>query len=193
MRFLGTWAPAMWLTLAGGSCGALGIAAAVTGRPSLACALLVLAGLADLFDGPVARRLHRDLRSEQIGGQLDSLADTISFLALPVALTAALAPGWPVAAALAYVPAGLMRLAVFNLEHVPGRRTHYRGVPVTYAALVIPVVALIAPAALPLALLALAVGFVLDVPVRKPRGAAYLMLGAVAIVVLTLLALRGVR
>jgi len=103
-----------------------------------------------------------------------------------------------------YALAGLIRLAYFNATTMAdaadgdegGRVTHYRGVPVTYAALIIPVTVL-ATSALPIGarewviggvIAALAVLFVLNVPVRKPGGAMYAVFGALAIGVLAALA-----
>ncbi len=69
------------------------------------------------------------------------------------------------------------------------RVRYYRGVPVTYAALVLPVAAL-ATLAVPTGgrpwlfggvLAVMGLLFVLDVPVRKPSGAAYALFGALAI------------
>jgi CDP-diacylglycerol--serine O-phosphatidyltransferase len=191
----------------------LGVAAAVTGiglavhgRTHLALAMLVTAGIADLFDGPFARHLARRFGStEQERAQgiaMDSLADTLSFLALPAAILASLdPPAWAYAVVAGYVLAGLTRLAAFDVEAYArlsttddaAPATHYRGLPTTYAALVLPVVglgtALVAPAAVVWALLvglgALGVAFVANVPVRKPRGAWYAAFAILAVAVFT--------
>ena len=199
---LGSWHPSVALTYAGAVVSALGMTLAVSGNTRGALACLVLAGLADLFDGPVARSMRRDDTQRAFGVQLDSLVDVLSFVAFPVVLLHALTggPWWGLPVLLGYAVAGLARLTFFTLgaaaDDTPLR--HYRGLPVTYAALIFPLAALTRPwlgAAFAPALIALtalvAVLFVLDVPVPKPRGLAYAGFGVLAVGVLTALALVG--
>jgi CDP-diacylglycerol--serine O-phosphatidyltransferase len=154
-----------------------------------------------LFDGVVARRFDRDLAERARGAALDSLADVVSFLALPVAVVAATGlPLWTWAVLCLYLLAGLTRLAFFDAAaHAalrPGAQdrpvSHYRGLPTTYAALAVPLTALVAivwaPNALGWALLGclavLAALFVADRPVPKPRGPWYGVFALVAMAVL---------
>ena len=51
-------------------------------RYSLAC--LVISGVCDMFDGKFARACKRTEEEKAFGIQLDSLADTFCFLAVPV-------------------------------------------------------------------------------------------------------------
>lgn len=199
---IGSWHPSVALTYAGAAASVLGMSLAVSGhlRGSVAC--LVVAGLADLFDGPVARAMSRTDAQRAFGVQVDSLADVFSFVAFPVVLVAALVAQWWVVPVLAlYAVAGLARLTHFTVAAVvgDGSRRHFQGLPVTYAALVLPLAALLRPhvgAAFGPVCTAvtavLAVLFVLDVPVPKPRGAAYAVLGLVAVAIMVALAVVGV-
>ena len=47
---------------------------------------LVLAGICDMFDGKVARMCKRTPEEKEFGVQIDSLADTVSFVMLPVVI-----------------------------------------------------------------------------------------------------------
>ena len=47
---------------------------------------LVLAGVCDMFDGKVARMCKRTEQEKLFGIQLDSLADTVCFICLPVVI-----------------------------------------------------------------------------------------------------------
>jgi CDP-diacylglycerol--serine O-phosphatidyltransferase len=193
------------LTYAGVVSAVLGIWLAQTARIEGALICLVISGLCDLFDGPVARRFARDAVARRFGQEIDSLADMVSFIALPVVVAFGLGVRsiWWVPVLAGYALAGLIRLGYFSAvtladatDAPDGARTlYYRGVPVTYAALVLPVAAL-ATIAVPatagpwlvgatLALLGLL--FVLDVPVRKPRGASYAVFAAVAVALVTAL------
>lgn len=158
---------------------------AVSGRDAEAFALLVAAGLADLFDGWVARRTGH--AGSALGVQLDSVVDMASFGVVPLVLVFAVGGASPgaldVAIGWIYAACAALRLARFNMEAgsrpEPARR--YRGLPVTYAALVFPVVFAIGESfsgvgtggLLGAATLAQAVLFVSPVPVPKPRGLAY--------------------
>lgn len=161
------------------------VGAAVPLRAAFTC--LALAGICDLADGPIARRCKRTDEEKEFGVQLDSLVDSVSFVAFPVVLSASLGPvPWHRAAVLAiFAVCGIARLGYFNLmaKANPGGEplSHYRGLPVTYAALAVPVLGA-ALWALPLqgfaaalegALAVLAVLEIADIPIPKPRGAAY--------------------
>ena len=51
---------------------------------------LVLAGICDMFDGKVARKCKRTEEEKELGIQLDSLADTVNFVVLPVVIMSSL-------------------------------------------------------------------------------------------------------
>ena len=200
---IGSWHPSVVLTYAGAATSALGMSLALDGHLSGAVACLVVAGLADLFDGPVARAMSRTAAQRAFGVQVDSLADVLSFVAFPVVLVAALVGHWWVVPVLAlYTVAGLARLTHFTVAAAgagAGPRRHFQGLPVTYAALVLPLAALLRPQlgavfgpVITVVAALLAVLFVLDVPVPKPRGLAYVALGLLAVAILVALAVVGV-
>lgn len=193
------------ITYTGVATAVLGMWLAQTARIEGALICLVIAGLCDLFDGPVARRVARDDDARRFGQEIDSLADMVSFIALPVVIAfgMGLRSIWWVPLLAGYALAGVVRLGYFNAvtrtdptdprDGAPIR--YYRGVPVTYAALVLPVAALatmaLSATARPwlfgavLALMGLL--FVLDVPVRKPSGASYAVFAAVAVAIVATL------
>lgn len=199
---IGSWHPSVALTYVGAATSALGMSLAISGHLRGAVACLVVAGLADLFDGPVARAMSRTDAQRAFGVQVDSLADVFSFVAFPVVLVAALVGEWWVVPVLAlYTVTGLARLTHFTVavavDDTP--RRHFHGLPVTYSALVLPLTALLRPHLgatfgpfITVVTAVLAVLFVLDVPVPKPRGVAYAALGLLAVAIMVALAVVGV-
>ncbi|AHF00337.1 hypothetical protein THITH_17375 [Thioalkalivibrio paradoxus ARh 1] len=171
---------------------AAAIALAAAGRIELALVGLMFAGLADLFDGVVARRLRRNDYAREFGVQLDTVGDVVSFIVTPVVIALhAVPPSLPGIAAIGvFMVAGVVRLAHFNTlsvraEHPSGQ---HRGLPVTYTALLFPLLFLL-QAALPAAqfaqLLAFAFGllallFVVDIPVPRPGRVFYVLLPLLA-------------
>ena len=53
---------------------------------SYSLVFLILAGICDMFDGKVARKCNRTNEEKEFGIQIDSLADTVNFVVLPVVL-----------------------------------------------------------------------------------------------------------
>ncbi|QTE28507.1 CDP-alcohol phosphatidyltransferase family protein [Pengzhenrongella sicca] len=199
---LGSWHRSVVLTYVGAATSALGMSLAISGHLRGAVAALVVAGLADLFDGPLARATTRTDAQRAFGVQVDSLTDVVSFVAFPVVLVSALVgEPWVVPVLALYTVAGLARLTHFTVaagaDDTP--RQFFHGLPVTYAALVLPLTALLRPhlgaafgPLLAAVTAALAVLFVLDVPVPKPAGAAYAGLGLLAVATLVALAVVGI-
>ena len=118
---LRSYTPADGLTLANASCGTIAIflcLAYIDDRRSSelwAAFVLPVAALAfDVLDGYVAR-LH-PVRQSPIGGDLDSLADIVSFGVAPAVLgyTLGLRGFWDVAFLTWFVCCGISRLARFN-------------------------------------------------------------------------------
>lgn len=194
---LGCWNPSVILTYLGTIIATLGIGFAVNGALSGALSCLVIAGLIDLVDGPVARAVRRDERAKRFGVVLDSVADVIAFLALPVVILTSIRPGLlSVGVAAAFAIAGLARLAHFTIDaDSEAPVSHYLGLPVTYAALIVPVTGLAKPllpepgfgVLLAAVMLATAVAFVVPVRIAKPRGRAYIFFALLAIALLTAL------
>lgn len=100
----------------------------------LAFALLPLALLADIGDGWLARTTHKQSR---YGGDLDSLADVISFGLAPavLAFTLGLRGLGDAAVLVLFVACGIARLARFNataadLATASGKVSHFEGTPI---------------------------------------------------------------
>lgn len=117
-------------------CGVLGILFVVQGELAYGAVFMVAGGVLDFFDGFVARLLGA---SSPIGGELDSLADVVTFGVLPgvmvfnmlsgdAQLINGLTPGQIPALAGLLIPAfSAVRLAVFNLDTT--QTDHFRGLP----------------------------------------------------------------
>ncbi len=100
----------------------------------VAFALLPLALICDALDGHVARWRRK---SSPLGGDLDSLADVVSFGVAPAALGYALGlrGGWDAAALCYFVACGISRLARYNvtaaaLSDETGKVKYYEGTPI---------------------------------------------------------------
>ncbi len=180
----------------------LGIAAAVTamyfalsGNPRIAMLLFLVSGLCDLFDGRVARMFKRTDVEKAFGIQLDSFADTVSFVVFPAVflLTLTTSP-WAVVLAVLYILAGITRLCWFDIT-TDGDTKYFAGVPVTYMALVLPLAWIIvskaaaaaAPAVTAAVLAVMGILYVLNIRVKKPGGVWYAVFGVLALLLAVLL------
>lgn len=201
--FIGKYNKSVILTYVGVAAAAVGIVFAVEDMLSAAMIALVCAGICDLFDGVIARRCKRDRAEQEFGVQIDSLADVVDFLALPAVLGLKLADGAGIAKypfLLGYILCGIIRLAWFNTSAAESVRTHYDGLPVTYAALIIPVTYAVlgffpqfnAGVIWTAEFAAMAVLFILNVKIAKPRGVWYAVFGALAVGVITLILVRDI-
>ena len=156
----------------------------------IALTCLILAGICDLFDGVIARKCKRTDKEKEFGVQIDSLADVISFLVLPVVFAVFNNDNKILAAIVAgvYILAGVERLGWFNVNTGEGKKGYYDGLPVTYSALIIP----IANVVLELLnvqfkytnyilLIVLAVLYVANVKIKKPTGVWYIIFSVLAV------------
>lgn len=130
------------LTVAALCAGLSSIRFAIDGNFQLAAILIIAAAVLDVFDGALARFLGSD---SDIGAELDSFSDAISFGVAPALLVyiwiAQDVPqaGW--IAALFYASCCVYRLARFNLgsraPEVGLTSTHFTGVPAPAGALLL--------------------------------------------------------
>jgi CDP-diacylglycerol--serine O-phosphatidyltransferase len=130
-----------WFTLANAVCGMGAVLTAMTylqtgdvQRIYVACASILAALIFDVLDGRIARWRQK---SSELGRELDSLADVISFGVAPAALGYACGmQGFYDRVILAYfVACGVSRLARYNvtadeLSAGTGKVTHFEGTPI---------------------------------------------------------------
>ena len=93
--------------------------------------LIILGGIADFFDGYLARKLKV---VTSMGKQLDSFADIITFGIAPICLVNYLVPDGHmiliIVSSLLFILAGAWRLARYNLNDFS---SHFLGLPITAA------------------------------------------------------------
>jgi len=135
------------LTLGNLACGLLGIMQVYDNRPELAFWFIVAAAILDFFDGFLARLLNA---SGEMGKQLDSLADLVSFGVLPGLII------WNLMEKNGYCPAGQFcinryvwlifplagawRLAKFNID--TRQSSGFLGVPIPISGLALASIAI---------------------------------------------------
>ena len=191
--FIGIYNKSVLMTYFGVLSAVLGIYLAVTSQLRGALLCIIVCGVCDLFDGVIARRCKRSDAEKEFGVQIDSLADMISFAALPIALFigAGLTKPYHIAAAGVYVLTAITRLGFFNISAAKSleKPGSYTGLPVTYAAPVF-TAAILVCSRLPQAageivlcgvMLAVAALYILNIRIPKPRGIAYVLFGLLAI------------
>ncbi|MCR4720387.1 MAG: CDP-alcohol phosphatidyltransferase family protein [Lachnospiraceae bacterium] len=135
---------------------------AFEGNIKWAILMLVISGLCDMLDGPIARtKKNRTDTERKFGIQIDSLSDVISFGVAPACIIYNIsvhlcAPGseWlkipAIVAGIALLICAVIRLAFFNVSEEERQETEgkklrdsYRGLPVTNVALIFPIVSLV--------------------------------------------------
>ncbi len=171
------------LTYLGMLIGFTGIIFAMEGayRQTIIC--LMTAGICDMFDGTIAATKERDVREKKFGIQIDSLSDLICFGVLPALFTYHIGGKnyFTFLAACFYILCTLIRLAYFNVLEEErqsvetGKRTWYLGLPVTSAALILPLffevggsIPTMAGTIFSILLLIMALAFILPIKIKKP-------------------------
>ena len=131
------------LTYVGIAFSVIGICMAFRDELAISMVCLIIAGFCDMTDGTVARSFKDRTEDEKTFGiQMDSLADAVSFVVLPVAISLGMGNDGPVSIAIYafYVLAGLIRLGYFNVLASKSEIKYYTGLPVTTASLVFPLI-----------------------------------------------------
>ena len=171
---------------------------AINGQFNGAIICLVYAGTIDLLDGFVASKINRTSLQACAGKQLDSLVDLCSFGFAPAlfAYCFGLRDWLSIVVLVLYLGANALRLVYFNNQGLERqeKQEYFTGLPVTYAALFIPVVFmahLVIPTTqmkfiLDGVYLLLAIAMVADFKMPKLRGIWYGIfgMGAVALTVI---------
>jgi CDP-diacylglycerol--serine O-phosphatidyltransferase len=208
VKLLGVYDYTVWLTYFGLFISIVGMMEGLRGRRTNAVFCLAFSGLCDAFDGRIARKKTDRTEDEKAFGiQIDSLCDIVCFGVFPSVICFTLgvngAAGMLVIAW--YCICGVIRLAQFNVT-AQGRSGEteekfcYRGLPITSASVVLPVMCLVGtriPAGIFVLLLhfilaAMGLLFVLDLPfpTLKRKGLAFFV-AIVAAALFLLLAWEG--
>ncbi|MDI2588192.1 CDP-diacylglycerol--serine O-phosphatidyltransferase [Psychrobacillus sp. NEAU-3TGS] len=123
------------ITIANLAFGGAAIMATMNDAPAYSVLFIFIAGLLDRFDGMVARKFH--LESE-LGKQLDSMSDIISFGVAPALLLYSLVlqefSTAGMAITIIYIACGAFRLARFNISESNG---FFTGLPITVAGVIL--------------------------------------------------------
>ena len=144
--FIGCYNPSIILTYMGTISAITGIGVLLSNKTlgsiepmGVAMITLIISGLCDMFDGAVARRCKRTEQEKEFGIQLDSLSDTVSFVAFPACMLIRMTDFHIVGLLIAalYVFTGIMRLGWFNITTETSGGI-YSGLPVTFAAVIFP-------------------------------------------------------
>ncbi len=179
---IGYYNPSVVTTYISLLCSIAGISFAMAGNMLPAFLCLMVCGLLDMIDGPIARKCKRTEDEKSFGIQIDSLCDVVCFgaLAAVICLRMAGVRWYSALVAGLFVLAGVIRLGFFNVQEInrvkvdPGRRKTYDGLPITTSAVIMPLVAvvdiLVKPACSWIYVVAMAItGFFYIAPVHIPK------------------------
>jgi CDP-diacylglycerol--serine O-phosphatidyltransferase len=126
------------LSLFNGIAGLASIYFSLNGKYIVAFSLIVVAGIFDLLDGKVARKLNA---ASEFGREIDSLCDLISFVISPVifAYSLGFSSLWYLLILSFFVISGILRLSRFNVIGTlkKSKGQYYEGLPVTFSILLI--------------------------------------------------------
>ncbi len=208
--FIGKYNKSLVISYVGVICTVMGMFFACTptfgGETNFKVAMifLILAGVCDMLDGKFARMCKRDKDEEMFGIQLDSLADVVDFVCFPIVF--GLAKGfnswYHVITYVLIAMAGIQRLCYFNVLVInkkdKGPVKYYTGLPVTATAVIFPIVYAISRLVesclfneifYAVITFLTAFFFVSNIKVPKPKGIAYPIFGAIAVVGIVIICL----
>jgi len=185
--------------------GITGIRFALTGHIKAALICLLISGLCDMMDGAIARKCKRSDEAKCFGMELDSLCDLVCFGVFPAMIGYVIGPQniFTLIAMIIFIMAAVIRLGYFNVQEIlkepdAGKRTHYTGLPVTAAAIVMPAFALLHAIPFvktlyvyPLSMLLVSFLFVSRLKVKKPYGKALGVMALIGVGILVLVILFG--
>lgn len=171
------------LTYIGLASAVFGIFQSISGNFMTAVFCQLIAGLCDMFDGKIARAMKRTENEKVFGIQIDSLCDLVCFGVFPAVFAYCLGvkSTLGIIILIYYVLAAVIRLGYFNVteqtrqQQTSENRKMYQGLPVTSAALLIPVMYLITQfitgiekMLFTLGMLIIGILFIADIKVKKP-------------------------
>ena len=143
---IGYYSKSVFLTYLGVISATIGMFLAFNHKITYALICLVISGICDAFDGKVARKSKRSNEEKSFGIQIDSLADMVSFVFLPITIFYGLGyTSWYNVVIFAmFTLGGVIRLGYFNViadeKGKDGPVKYYSGLPVTASAIIFPVV-----------------------------------------------------
>lgn len=165
---------------------------------SFSLIFLILAGICDMFDGKIARMCQRTKEEKEFGIQIDSLADTVNFVILPIILMFSLGMT-TIIDIISYILltiCGISRLAVFNCNaNLDEPVKSYTGLPVTSVAIIYPILGLL-HGIIPMNVFRIisvittyivAILFIAKIKIPKFKKLAYIIMPIIAIIVSILL------
>lgn len=124
----------------------LGMYLAFNHKITYALICLMLSGILDAFDGKVARKCKRSNNEKSFGIQIDSLADMVAFIFLPITIFYGLGYTnlYNIIIFAMFTLGGVIRLGYFNVvadeKGKDGPVKYYSGLPVTASAIIFPLV-----------------------------------------------------
>lgn len=142
---IGYYSKSVFITYLGVISATIGMYFAFNHKITYALICLIISGICDAFDGKVARKCKRSNNEKSFGIQIDSLADMVSFIFLPITIFYGLGyTAWYNIIIFAlFTLGGVIRLGYFNVvadEHKSGPVTYYSGLPVTASAIAYPLI-----------------------------------------------------
>ena len=197
---VGYYNPSVILTYVGLIFSVIGIFQSFGGNIKAALICLMISGICDMFDGSIARKVKRDKYAKSFGVQIDSLCDLVCFGVAPAVL--AYCAGVKELGVIGisilcfYVLAGVIRLGYYNVLEEVNKDNNttscgFRGVPITTSALVVPMFKLIdvmtglvnSNIMMAIVMLMLGLGFIINIPIRKPAKLGKVVLVFIGLVV----------
>ena len=200
--FIGEYNKAVFLTYLGVVFGILSLMFAFSGNFMYAMVCLLTAGVCDAFDGKVARSCERTEDGKRFGIEIDSLADTVNFVVLPIVIffNMGMTSWYHIIIYIMYALAGIIRLAYFNVLAFKEKDFKavdcYTGLPVTTVSFFFPFAyafSKILPTEimnwiLSGMMLLIAFLFVFNFKIKKPKGKTlYVFLGIAIIIAAAIL------
>lgn len=194
--FIGKYNKSLIVTYMGVAFAIVGMYFAFAAEAKYSMICLVLAGVCDLFDGKIARMCKRTKDEISFGIQLDSLADTINFVAFPVVFgfSLGLNEWYHIVGYILLAMAGVQRLSHFNVlvgsKEGDAPVKFYSGLPVTSTSVTFPFLWLLSnwigtgtySVAYIILVYLTAFLFVLNIKIPKLKGIAYPIVGVIALV-----------
>lgn len=143
---IGYYNKSVFITYLGVISGTVGMYFAYFHHITYALICLIFSGICDAFDGKIARKCKRTSNEKYFGIQIDSLADMVSFIFLPIVIFYGLGfTSWYNILIFAlFTLGGVIRLGYFNViaeeKAVNNPVSYYSGLPVTASAAIFPLV-----------------------------------------------------